>query len=69
MENILATMSVFGCILLILAGALPSGGLAILGIILMVISVLMSVATGQGSSFGPNATHSNRYPYRRKHRR
>lgn len=66
METFLTTMVVGGACTLIIAGVAGSGGAGIFAAILIGAGVVLSTATGKGSSFGPNATHDNRYPYRRK---
>ena len=66
MENLLVVVFFLGAILMIVGGATGSMDLGGLGILLLIVATLVSVGTGQGSSFGPNATHSSRFPYRRK---
>lgn len=66
MESLLVMMFFGGGLCLIFGGALGSGDVAFLGFLLIILSTLTSVGTGKGSSFGPNATHSSKYPWRRK---
>ena len=66
MESVLATVFILALVFMFFAGIGVAKFLGTAAVVVIIVVLLISVATGQGSSFGPNATHSNTFPYNRR---